>query len=184
MLSSNDDWADEATHQLLTQLAVSDPSSEPRSKALELLAGNKEWADEATRQLLTQCARNDSELDVNIRALQLLSKDRKWVTHKETLALKERTKEWIHTAQKPEIRGQAACYYFKYIKISDPLSSIKTLVFSQDIDGFHPYIDPFEPLTEEHIAAIGRRANLSDEKLNKMIEQISTTLGWNVRNGR
>ena len=50
-------------------------------------------------------------------------------------------------------------------------------------DGVAPFLDPLEPVSDEHLAAVARRANLSDAQRDQMVEQISATLGWNIRSG-
>ena len=78
LLAGNDEWADEATRQLLTQCALEDSDSETRVTALDLLSRNADWADEATRQLLMQRAVSDPSGRPRSKALELLAGNDEW----------------------------------------------------------------------------------------------------------
>jgi hypothetical protein len=167
----------------LSQRAVNDEESRIRVKALELLAGAEQWADEPTRQLLTQRAVNDKESTVRAKALELLASDERWAEHQETQDLPNRVKHAIGTGDSAVSRGHAACFYFGTFGSSDPLSDTKKRVFSKDVDGVAPYLDPREPVADEHLAKVAENANLDDEQLAEIVEQMNATLGWDIRKG-
>ncbi|MEM8642167.1 MAG: hypothetical protein AAGG51_25645, partial [Cyanobacteria bacterium P01_G01_bin.54] len=169
---------------LLHQRAIDDPDSSLRAQALELLAGKGEWADAATRELLHQRAIDDPDGYPRVRALQLLAGKTEWAKHEKPFSLHDKIRELLQTTEAPQNRGWIICYHFGSLDDSDLLSEAKKWVFSRDIDGIAPYLDPFEPVSDEHLARVAQRANLSDEQRNQMVEEINTTLGWDIRQGR
>ncbi|MCH8043750.1 MAG: HEAT repeat domain-containing protein [Planctomycetes bacterium] len=178
------EWADDRTRQLLSQRAVEDKNSSIRAKALELLAGHEPWADETTRQLLSQRAVEDEDEDVRVKALELLAGHEPWATHDETLAVRRRfLDEYVRGAAEAEERGKAACAWIGSGGSSDPLSDAKKLVFSKDMDGIAPYLDPRTPVADEHLAKVAKEAGLSEDRIDEMVEQMSETLGWDIRAG-
>ncbi|NQV22896.1 MAG: hypothetical protein HQ518_00890 [Rhodopirellula sp.] len=132
---------------------------------------------------MRQRAVEDESWQPRSKSLELLAGDERWAEHPETLALPERIKESIHTTETPQTRGWAACHYFRSVNSSDPLADAKQRVFSQDADGIGPYLDPREPVSDEHLAKVARVADLSDEQREAMVEQMNAALGWDIRIG-
>jgi hypothetical protein len=180
LLAGAERWADEPTRQLLSQRAVNDEHWQPRAKALELLASAEQWSDEPTRQLLSQRAVNDEGADVRAIALELLAGAERWAEHEETLEVRRR---FIAECIAVKDGGEATCRWFGIVNSSAPLSDAKKRVFSRDIDGGYPYLDPREPVSDEHLAKVAENANLDDEQLAEMVEQMNATLGWDIRKG-
>jgi energy-coupling factor transporter ATP-binding protein EcfA2 len=176
-------WRDEKTRQFLSQRAVEDEDYEPRARALELLAGHEPWADDATRQLLSQRAVEDESDEVRAKALELLAGHEAWADHEETLAARQRFLESIRDAAEPRKRGAAACVWFGTVGSSDPLSDAKRRVFSHDADGVVPFLDPREPVSDEHLAKVAKSAGLSEDRIDEMVEQMNQSLGWDIRKG-
>lgn len=83
----------------------------------------------------------------------------------------------------PQQRGAAACAFFDSAGSSDPLADAKRRVFSSVANGFAPFLDPLEAVSYVHLAQIAIGANLSDEQLEEMVQQINTELGWDIRQG-
>ena len=183
LLAGHEPWADESTRQLVTQRAVQDASSEVRSKALELLAGHEPWADEPTRQLLTQRVVQDEDNEVRSSALELLARHEPWAAHDETLTMRHRFLEQIRDAARPEERGAAACAWFGTVGGSDPRANAKKRVFSTDAYGNSPFLDPRKRVSDEHLAKVASRAGLSKDQIDKMVEEMNATLGWDIRKG-
>ena len=174
-------WADEATRQFLSERAANDEHSSVRVKALGLLVGVERWADDATRQLLTQRAFNDEAATPRAKALELLADDERWA---------DDVKAFMHSEHSGDIRGCAACQWFGSAQSTDPLKEAKKLVFSRDVDGINPFLDPREPVSDEHLAKVAKNAKLDGEQLDEMVEQLAEmveqmneTLGWDIRNG-
>ncbi len=177
------EWPDEPTREFLNARALKDENGGPRAKALELLAGDERWADEHTRQLLSQRAVNDEDSLLRAKVLELLAGDERWADHKETIAARNQFIADIAGAESREQRGEIACVWFGTAESSDPLSDAKKLVFSRDVDGVGPCLDPREPVSDEHLGQVAETANLDDEQLAEMVEQMNDTLGWDIRKG-
>jgi len=122
--------------------------------------------------------------DVCAQALDLLAGDPRWAELDETLAARQLYVErWIRDGATSNVRGQAAFRHIGSAGRSDPLADAKKRVFSQDVDGVGPFLDPLEPVSDEHLAKVARRANLSDQQLDEMVEQINAEFGWDIRRG-
>ena len=184
LLAGREQWADAETRRLVTQYAADDKSDQVRSTALGLLAGREQWADAETRRLVTQYAADDKSDSVRAKALDLLGGRKQWAVHKETLAARQGFIELILDGAEPESRGQAACSWFRGAGRSDPLADAKQRVFSRDVDGAPPYIDPREPVSAEHLARVANSAGLTDEECDRLVEQMNAALGWDIRLGR
>ena len=107
----------------------------------------------------------------------------RWAEHPETLALRQGIKDSIRDAANPERRGANACVWFGSRGSSDPLADAKERVFSQDAYGFGPFLDPREPVSDEHLADVAELARLSDEQLVEMVDEMNAELGWDIRQG-
>ena len=141
------------------------------------------WADEPTRQFLSQRAVNDEHWQPRAKALELLAGDERWAEHEDTIAARNRFFAAISDAESKDQRGAIACHWFGTAQSADPLSDSKKRVFSRDIDGVSPYLDPREAVSDEHLAKVAKNANLDDEQLAEMVEQMNATLGWDIRRG-
>lgn len=144
---------------------------------------NPAWADDETERLLRQRAVEDEDSSVRAKALELLAGREDWAGHPETVALFHRIRGAIRHAAKLEDRGAAACVYFRAMRASDPLADAKERVFSKDADGIGPFLDPLEPVSDEHLAQVARGAHLTDEQREDMVKQINAELGWDIRVG-
>lgn len=150
---------------------------------MELLAGHEPWADETTRQLVTLRAVEDKDYQARSKALELLAGHEPWAAHDETLTMRHRFLEQIRDAARPEERGAAACDWFGTVGGSDPRANAKKRVFSTDAYGNSPFLDPRKRVSDEHLAKVARRAGLSEDQINKMVEEMNATLGWDIRKG-
>ncbi|MEM7013022.1 MAG: hypothetical protein AAF585_16235 [Verrucomicrobiota bacterium] len=64
------------------------------------------------------------------------------------------------------------------------LKDAKRRVFSKDVDGIAPFLNPWDAVSEEHLQRVKRRTNLTDEQLQTMIEEMNAELGWDIRVGK
>ena len=148
------------------------------------MAGRDPGAGDTTRDLLSQRAVQDEHYLPRAKALELLAGHEPWADHDETLAVRQRFfEECSRDAADPEARGAAACAWFGTVDSTDPLSDAKKRVFSEDADGIVPFLDPREPVSGDHLTKVADRAGLSEDQIDEMVEQMSATLGWNIRKG-
>ena len=149
-----------------------------------MLAGHEPWADESTRELLSQRAVDDEDYQPRAKALELLAGHEPWADHEETLAARQTfIVEIFRDGVTPEQRGEAACLWFRSAGRSDHLAYGKERVFSRDADGIEPYLDPYEPISDEHLSKVALKASISDDQRDEMVEQMNATLGWDIRSG-
>jgi len=156
-------WPDEVTRTLLTERVVQDEDSDSRNTALERLA--VQWADVATRILLTERAVHDSDNNVRSTALELVANG--WSDEATDLFFIERSKS----------DGFAASL------IAGRHSELGRIVFTRDLDGINPYLDPALPISQEHINQAAEGAELPAEKIDDMVRSLSTHLGWDILKG-
>jgi len=191
LLAGRDEWADGETRQLLRQHALEDELSAARSKALQLLAGREDWADEETRELLRQRALVDEDFWPRSTALELLASREGWAeSWREAICA---LKTQIRGGKNPDVRGWAATTWFQSRtepqwseSVTDEFAATKGLVFTRDIDGILPYLDPWAPVSDEHLKKVQENARpepLSDEQLQQMVEEMNAELGWDIRKG-
>ena len=184
LLAGHASWADDATRALLVERAVDDKVTWLRSKSLELLASHAPWADDATRSLLVKRAVDDKDIELRLVSLELLASHDTWADHEETLVVRQRfLDKFIREGSEPKQRGEAAGLWFRTFKSSDPFADAKHNVFSEKAYGIGPYLDPHEPVSDDHLAKVASEANLTDAQRDEMIEQMNATLGWDIRVG-
>ncbi len=183
LLVQNERWADQSIHELLMQCAVNDEHGLPRAKASELLAADERWADETTRQLLSQRAVNDEAGLPRAKALELLAGVEQWADHEDSIAARNQFIADISAADSPEQRGAYAYFWFDSVQTPDPLSDAKKQVFTRYPTQRFPYLDPREPVSDDHLSRIAIYAGLDDAQLAEMVEQMNETLGWDIRKG-
>lgn len=162
-------WPDGTTRILLAECAVQDEASETRSTALRFLA--RFWRDDTTRDLIAQRAAEDKDPDTRHTALSIWARNWPDDTTRAQLAAR--------AAQDPDksIRGVAAS------RLGAMHSEFGGALYTRDLDGMGPYLDPRSPLSDDHIALAATRTGLSADDLDAHLASLSTFLGWDIRAG-
>jgi HEAT repeat protein len=161
-------WPDETTRTFLTQRALDDENESPRRAALQALA--KTWPDETTRTLLTQRAVDDENENSRSAALQALA---------ETWPEESRDLFSQRVLQDPDasLRGAA------WTALGKLHSEFGRLLPTQDLDGVGPYLDPLEPVSQDHIEAAAKKAGISPGDIAAQVAELSTYFGWDITVG-
>jgi hypothetical protein len=162
-------WLDDATRSLLTTRAVEDASERVRLGALRSLAGR--WADDATRALLTTRAVEDQHGDVRLEALRSLAEN--WPDEATQGFLRERAVEDPDQSS----RGRAA------VLAARGESEFARRIYTRDLDGAEPYLDPREPVALSHIKWGAVKAGLAADEVEAALTKLSQRLGWDVTVG-
>lgn len=134
-----------------------------RRSATEALASY--WPDDDTRRLLSERAVQDDDSDNRSAALEALVKT--WPDDDTRRLLLERAR----------VDGAAAC------PLGKEHSRFGEIVFTRDLNGVGPYLDPRHPLPREHIEKAAERAGVKPEELEKTLRSLSAQLGWDVTVG-
>jgi len=156
-------WPDETTRTLLSERAVQDASSYSRSTALERLAF--QWVDDATRTLLADRAVHDADTEVRSTALEMLANG------------------WPGEVTDPFFVERARVDGFAASRIAGRHSEFGRIVFTRDLDGINPYLDPTLPIPQEHIQQAADRTEILPEKIDDMVRCLSTHMGWDILKG-
>lgn len=133
--------------------------------------------------MLCKSAVSDDDFRNRAKALELLAGDERWTEHDDTIAARNPLLADINGAAAANQRGAIACQWFGTVESSDPLANAKTVVFRERAANYGPYLDPRDPVSDEHLATVAENANLDDEQLAEMVEQMNETLGWDIRKG-
>ncbi|MCH8807147.1 MAG: hypothetical protein IH986_13815, partial [Planctomycetes bacterium] len=149
--------------KLLAERAVQDQDASPRRAALQGLA--EKWPDETTRKLLAERAVEDKAEDVRIAALQGLAE--KWPD--------ETTRKLL--ADRARIDGAAVSL------LGGQQSEFGRILFTKDLDGIFPYLDPTDPISREHIERAARRTNIAADRIDETVRSLSEHLGWDITRG-
>ena len=75
------------------------------------------------------------------------------------------------------VRGLAAC------RLCGLHSKFGRRLFSRDLDGVGPYLDPYAAVKESHIEACARSLRLSPAQTTESIADLNRFVGWDVRKG-
>jgi hypothetical protein len=120
------------------------------------------WPDDSTRQLLTERTVEDGNETVRKNALQTLAE--KWPDDITRKLLVERAR----------VDGSAAAVFGRQH------SEFGRMVWSSDIDGMAPYLDPRKPISRAHIEQAAQKAGVAAEQINEMVCSLSEHLGWDI----
>jgi hypothetical protein len=129
------------------------------------------WSDDETRRLLQQRAVDDVDYDPRRAALQALVE--RWADDETIKMLRNRMIE----APEPNDRGVACS------GLSGMHSQLGKIVFTRDLDGTSPYLDPLEPITRDHIEKAAGRAGIKPERIDEEVASLSAFLGWDITIG-
>ena len=62
-------------------------------------------------------------------------------------------------------------------------SEFGRIVFTKDLDGIGPYLDPAKPLSRNHIAQAAEKAGVPVDKIDETVRSLSAQLGWDITKG-
>ncbi len=165
-----EEWPDEHTRKLLTERAVQDKDEDVRRVALEALV--EEWPDEHTRKLLTERAVQDKDYSPRSVALKALAE--KWPDETTRKLFAERAVD-----PSLNVRQRAGCWY----TLSKTHSEFGRIVFTKDLDGVTPYLDPAKPISGMHIKRAAKKASVPDDEIDETVRSLSAHLGWDITKG-
>jgi hypothetical protein len=134
-----------------------------RAGAIPVLA--RLWPDADTRRLINERALQDEDGFARSGALMALVEN--WPDEETELLLKQRA----------AIDGVAAWLLGKQHSI------FGKIVFSREIEGHAPYLDPRQPLPSEHIEKAANKAGIKPEELGDTLAALSAHMGWDVTKG-
>jgi HEAT repeat protein len=161
-------WPEETTRTFLTQRAVDDEHEHPRSAALQALA--ETWPEETTRTFLTQRAVDDEHEHPRSAAVQALAE--KWPEESHDLLLQR-------VLQDPDASPRGAAW----TALGKLHSEFGRLLPTRDLDGFMPYLDPLEPVSQEHIEKAAKKAGIPPEEIDAQVAALSAYFGWDITVG-
>ncbi len=163
-------WPDETMRKLLAERAVQDKDGEPRSAVLEALA--EKWADETTRKFLAERAVQDEHEDTRRAALQSLAE--RWPDETTRKLLAERAVD----ASLSESQRGVHC-----VLLGKMHSEFGRIVFTKDLDGLGPYLDPTKPISNDRIGGAAKKAHVPPDKIDETVRSLSKHLGWDITKG-
>lgn len=189
-------WKDDDTRHLLKQRAVQDEHESPRRAALEALANT--WPDDNTRHLLKQRAVQDGHESLRRAALKALTKT--WPDNDTRLLLKQRAVEDEYVSLRRVAlqvlvkiwpdgdthRLLSKCAFlvdFAAYRLGKEHSCFGEVVFTQNLDGVSPYLDPRQPIPRDHLEKAAEKANVPPEQLDETVQSLSAHLGWDITVG-
>jgi hypothetical protein len=190
-------WPDHDTRVLLAARATNDPDEIPRVTALSSLT--EIWPDESTRALVSARAVDDPDLYVNSTSVRLLVMHWPDETTRTLLTswavddgqkneLRDEAIGWLkatwpdETSQKllascASVVGYAAC------EVAGQHSAFGALLFSSDLDGLAPFLDPLRPVPDHHIKLAAKRAALAVDAIEETVRSLSAHMGWDITRG-
>ena len=62
-------------------------------------------------------------------------------------------------------------------------SEFGRIVFTRDVDGLVPYLDPAKALSRKHIEKATKEANGPDDEVAEMVRSLSEHMGWDITKG-
>jgi len=154
---------DGASRALVVERLLHDTHSGVRHSALQAIVST--WPDEETRDAVSQAVVADPSDEVRDIAWQYLSE--KW--------LDEKTRNLMRL--RAHIDGHAASL------LSGTSRSFGRLLFSRDLDGLPPYLNPREPIPVRHIGKAAMRIGLVGTRLTTELRKVNERLGWDVQRG-
>jgi hypothetical protein len=125
----------------------------------------EKWPDETTRQVVAERAVQDEHYDPRRAALQALAE--KWP---------DETTRQVLTERAGMDRVAASL-------VGGWHSEFGRIVFTRDLDGVAPYLDPGKPLSREHIKRAAARARVPVGSLDETVRSLSAHLGRGIEKG-
>ena len=62
-------------------------------------------------------------------------------------------------------------------------SEFGRIVFTKDLDGIGPYLDPAKPLSRNHIKRAAREAGVPVDEIDETVRSLSAHMGWDITKG-
>ena len=163
-------WPDETMRKLLAERAVKDKHGDARSGALQALA--EKWPDETTRKLLAERAVQDDNYVPRRAALRMLAE--KWPDEITRKLLAERAVDASFTRDQ---RGMVC------VALGKMHSDFGRIVFTKDLDGVAPFLDPDKPISKDHIKRAAKKAHVPVDEVDEITRSLSAHLGWDIAKG-
>lgn len=162
-------WSDQSTRELVIRHAVQDRYYSTRSAALQILADV--WPDQASQDLIVNRVVQDRHNLPRCTAMQILA--RLWP--------EQSTKELlVRRSVKAKIITERAVASYLLGKMH---SKFALIVFTRDLDGVRPYLDPLEPISFEHIKNAALNTDIPVGDIENQIASLSNYLGWDITIG-
>jgi hypothetical protein len=158
-----DKWPDDNTRRLVEEVAVNDESEDLRNVALDALIDN--WPDDNTRKLLQERAVGEDAPCLCRTALRALT-DR----------LPDETTRGI-LQEAARVDGVAASLLGKMH------SKFGRIVYTRDLDGIGPYLDPQEPISRAQIERAAIKAGVAPVWIDETVRSLSEKMGWDITKG-
>jgi len=189
-------WPDKKTRKLLEERAIKDGDSGVRRAALESVASN--WADENVRKLLEERALRDGNDYTRHATLEMLV--RTWPDEKTRKLLEERAvtdgddrrrrsaletlaEEWPDKRTHRVLRERAGVDGVAASAVGRQHSEFGRIIFSGDLDGRSPHLDPASPISREHIEKAAERGGIPAGKIDETVRSLSEHMGWDITKG-
>lgn len=158
-----DKWPDETSRTFLAERAVQDADESPRMAALLELA--EKWPDETTRTLVAARAVQDSNSDVRSTALRILAD------------------KWPDETTRALLNQFARTDGFAASRAASGHSKFGRIVFTIDLDGLDPYLDPTQPIPRDHLEEAAKKAGVPTDQVDDTVRLLSAYLGWDIAKG-
>ena len=189
-------WPDQKTRDLIHARAVQDENDDPRTAALEALA--KTWPDQKTRDLLHSRAVEDEDDSTRRAALEALAKT--WPDQKtrdllharavqdennstRTAALEALAKTWPDQKTRDLLHARAPEDGFITSLLGKQFSEFGKIIFTKDLDGISPWLDPTKPIPQDHIKKAAKKTNIPPHKIDETVQALSKHMGWDITKG-
>ena len=62
-------------------------------------------------------------------------------------------------------------------------SEFGRIVFTKDVDGYDPYLDPAKPISRDHIKRAAKKAGISADAIDETVRSLSEHMGWDITKG-
>lgn len=162
-------WPDEATREFLIQREIQDSSEYVRTVTLEALA--EKWPDNVSYEFFIKCAVHDGSEFVRLVAFKVLAT--KWVNDTTRGFLAQQIVRFSN-----EMFRSEACVVFANMH-----SRFGHILFTRDLDGVTPYLDPLKPVSQRHIDEAVLKAGSDIKDAPTIVAALSAHLGWDVTTG-
>jgi len=154
-------WPDEITRKLLKKHAIQSKCELCRKNALMILA--EKWPYKSTRKLLEESAEKDKDEIIRLTSLSIL------------------TETWPDASTQKLLKEQSRFDGFAAYKLGRWYSAFGKIIFTKDLDGLAPYIDPTRPISQKHIEQAAKKADVVPDKIAEHLNSFSTFLGWDIK---
>ena len=189
-------WSDDATRKLFEDRAVQDKNGYVRGTAIEALA--EKWPDDTTRKLLEDRAVQDE--DGYVRGAAIWGLDKHWPDDATRKLLEDRAvqdgdgyarsaamwsldENWPDEATQKLFEERAGVDGAAASALGKLHSEFGRIVFTRDLDGLHPYLDPTQPISREHIKQAAKRTDVPADKVDETVRSLSEHMGWDITIG-